>query len=61
MNLRDEVQAYLERTGETRAALAQKISVYPSTITRLLSGKTQDMKGRNLKKLEAVLAEGQHE
>lgn len=55
MDLREEIQAYLDRTGTKAAHLAKEAGVSPSLISRILAGKQLDMAGRNLKKIETIV------
>lgn len=58
MELREEIQAYLERTDSKAAHLAKEADVSPSLISRILAGKQNDLAGRNLKKIERVIRHG---
>lgn len=60
MELKDEIQAYLDRTDSKAAHLAKEANVSPSLISRILAGKQIDLAGRNLKKIEQVLQSVEH-
>jgi len=60
MELRDEIQAYLDATNSKAYHLAKKTGIDASIICRVLSGKQIEMTTRNYRKLRIVLDETPH-
>ena len=57
MELRDEINQHMARTGEKQIDLARRAGVFPSVISRILSEKQEDVNGRNYRAITKAIQE----
>lgn len=55
MNLRDQIDEYMKRTGETQAQIADKAGVSRSCICRILGGQ-EDLRAKNYQAILQVIS-----